>query len=183
MEKMSVTALASIRHSCLSSKRSHSTHSYNIYLNISINFSIKLYGYTTQLVQRLATDWTVRGKNPGGSGIFRTLLTDPGIHPASCTMGSGSVSGVCRSGRDVGQPPLSSADVMEDLSYTSTPPLGLFDLFQNEIYFYLHLYTPIDIQVYKTVSLFQVFQPQFSIYYFFPILYMSHASPNGTSLI
>jgi hypothetical protein len=44
-------------------------------------------------VQRLAAGWTVRGSIPGGG-------TSPGAHPASYTMGTGSLSWGY-SGRDV----------------------------------------------------------------------------------
>ena len=54
-------------------------------------------GGVAQLVWWLATDWTVRGSNPGGGEIFHT---GPGAHPASCTMGTGSFPGV-KSGRGV----------------------------------------------------------------------------------
>jgi len=43
-----------------------------------------------QLVQRLATGWTVRGSNPGGAPIFRLVQTGPEAHPSSCTKGTGS---------------------------------------------------------------------------------------------
>ena len=42
-----------------------------------------------QLVQRLATGWTVRGSNPGGGAIFRLVQTGPEAYP-SCTKGMGS---------------------------------------------------------------------------------------------
>jgi hypothetical protein len=35
--------------------------------------------------------WTVRGSNPGG---VRFVQTDPGAHPASCTMDTGSFLGI-----------------------------------------------------------------------------------------
>jgi hypothetical protein len=59
-----------------------------------------------QSVQRLATDWTVRGSNPGGGAIFRTRPAGPGAHPASCTMDTGSFPGVKRPGRGADHPPL-----------------------------------------------------------------------------
>jgi hypothetical protein len=71
-------------------------------------------------VLRLATDWTIRGSNPGGGEIFRR-----GTYPASCTMGTGSFPGVKRSGRGADQTPPSSAEVTNEYSYTSTPPLDL----------------------------------------------------------
>ena len=55
-----------------------------------------------QSVQRLTAGWTVRGSNPGvGRGRFSALVqTDPGAHPAFCTLGTGSFLGV-NSGRGV----------------------------------------------------------------------------------
>jgi hypothetical protein len=48
-----------------------------------------------QSVYRLATGWTVRGSNPGGGRDFPHLFRSaPGVHPASCTMGTGSFPGV-----------------------------------------------------------------------------------------
>ena len=61
-----------------------------------------------QSVQRLATGWTVRGPNPGGGDIFRTRPDWLWAHPASCTMGTGSLQGVKRAGRGTGHPPPSS---------------------------------------------------------------------------
>jgi hypothetical protein len=72
-------------------------------------------GPVAQSVQRLATGWTVRGSKPGGGEIFRTR---PGAHPASCTMGTGSFPGVKRPGRGADPPPLSSAEVENEYSYT-----------------------------------------------------------------
>jgi len=50
------------------------------------------------------------------------VQTDPGAHPASCSMGTGSFPGV-KSGRSVTLTP-SSAVVKKEWSYTSTPPMG-----------------------------------------------------------
>ena len=45
--------------------------------------------------------WTVREANPGGGARFSApVQTGPGAHPASCTMGTGSIPGV-KSGRGV----------------------------------------------------------------------------------
>jgi hypothetical protein len=57
-------------------------------------------GPVAQSVSRLAMGWTIRGSNPGGSEIFRTVQTGPGAHLASCTMSTGSFPGV-ESGRGV----------------------------------------------------------------------------------
>ena len=56
-----------------------------------------------------------------GSGIetrwkarFSALVqTGPGAHPASCTMGTGSLRGVKRPGRGADHPPHLSAEVMK----------------------------------------------------------------------
>jgi hypothetical protein len=42
---------------------------------------------------------------------FAPVQTGPGAHPASCTMGTGSLPGVKRPGRGADQPPPSSAEV------------------------------------------------------------------------
>ena len=34
------------------------------------------------------------GSNPSGDEIFRPVQTGPGVHPASCTVGTGSFPGV-----------------------------------------------------------------------------------------
>jgi hypothetical protein len=54
----------------------------------------------------------VPGIDPGGGS---------GAHPASCTMGTGSFSGVKRPGRGADHTPPSSAEVKKEYSYTSTP--------------------------------------------------------------
>jgi hypothetical protein len=79
-------------------------------------------GPVAQSVERLATCLTVRGSNPGGVEIFRTCPKQ--ANPASCTMDTGSFPGVKRSGRGADHPTLSSAEVENELRYTSTPPLG-----------------------------------------------------------
>jgi hypothetical protein len=81
-------------------------------------------GRIAQSVQRLATGLTVRGSNPGGGEIFRTRPDRPWAHPASCTMGTGYFPGVKRPGRGADHPQPSSAEVENEKSYTSTPPVG-----------------------------------------------------------
>jgi hypothetical protein len=61
----------------------------------------------------IATDYGLEGpgirkKIPVGARIFAHVH---GAHPASCTMGTESFSGVKRPGRGVDYPPLSSAEV------------------------------------------------------------------------
>jgi hypothetical protein len=46
------------------------------------------------------------------------------ILSASCTMGNGSFPGVKRPGRGADHPPPPSAEVENEYSCTSTPPLG-----------------------------------------------------------
>ena len=78
-----------------------------------------------QSVQRLTTDWTVRGSNPGGGEIFCTFQTVPGVHPASYTMGTRSFPGVKRAGGGVNHTPPSSAEVegkVELYLYSSSGP-------------------------------------------------------------
>jgi len=54
----------------------------------------------------------------------------PGAQPASCTMGTGSLSREQRGrGAALTIHPPSSADVKEEYSYTFTPPLSLQGLF------------------------------------------------------
>ena len=53
----------------------------------------------------MAKGWTVQGSNPVGGRFSATVQTGPGAHPASYTMGTGSLHGVKRPGRDVDHPP------------------------------------------------------------------------------
>jgi len=77
----------------------------------------------------IATGWTVRGSNPGGGEILRTLQTGPGVHRASYTMRTKSFPGVMRPGRGVDHPPHLAPRLKEEQSYTSTSPLGVRGLF------------------------------------------------------
>jgi hypothetical protein len=56
-----------------------------------------------------------------GSRFFAHVQIGPGTF---CTMGTGSFQGVKRPGRGADHPPPSSAEVENEWSYTSTPPLG-----------------------------------------------------------
>jgi hypothetical protein len=57
--------------------------------------------------------WTVRDRIPVTATFSAPFQTDPGSHPASCTMCTGSFPGVKRPGRGVDHPPPSSAEVKE----------------------------------------------------------------------
>jgi hypothetical protein len=62
---------------------------------------------------------------PVGARFFAPVQTDPGTHPASYTMGTGSLSrGVKRSGRGVDHPSPSSAEVKEWVELYLYPPSG-----------------------------------------------------------
>ena len=58
-------------------------------------------------------------------------------HPASCTMDTGSLPGVKRPGRGVHHPPHLAPRLKKELSYTSTPPLGLRGMLQGDLYLQL----------------------------------------------
>jgi hypothetical protein len=61
-----------------------------------------------------------------GARFSAPVQAGPGVHPASCIMGTGSFpGGKERPGRDADPSPPSSAVVIEGSSYTSTPPVGL----------------------------------------------------------
>jgi hypothetical protein len=62
----------------------------------------------------IATDYGLDGpwiESRWGARFFAHVQTGPGAHPASCTIGTGSFSGVKRSGRGADHPPLPSAEV------------------------------------------------------------------------
>jgi hypothetical protein len=79
-----------------------------------------------------------------GARFSAPVQTGPGAHPASCTMGTGSVSGV-KNGRGVTltSHPLLVPLVMKEQSYTSTPPMGRTActepqcLYKGDLYLYL----------------------------------------------
>jgi hypothetical protein len=67
-----------------------------------------------QSVLGLATDWTVRGSNPGARRDFLQPSRPASVaHPASYTTGTGSFSGVKRPKSGVDHQPPSSAEVRE----------------------------------------------------------------------
>jgi hypothetical protein len=57
-----------------------------------------------------------------------------GVHTPSYTKGALSFPGVKRPGRGVDHPPLLVPRLRKEYSYTSTPPLGLYGLFEGEHY-------------------------------------------------
>ena len=104
--------------------------------DIKTNFLTTISGYihslytncvvrVAQSVQRLATGWTVQGSNPGGGEIFRTCPDRPWDPPSLLYNGYQVFPGGReRPGRDADPSPPSSAMVMKEQSYTSTPPIG-----------------------------------------------------------
>jgi hypothetical protein len=69
--------------------------------------------------------WTVRGSKPdGGTKFSAPVKTGLGAHPASYTMGTGSLPGVKRPGRGVDHPPPSSAEVKESVELYLYSPSG-----------------------------------------------------------
>jgi hypothetical protein len=89
------------------------------YLVISTYHKI---GRMAQLVKLLTTSWTVRGSNPGGGEIFRPPPDRPWDPHSLLYNGYRVFPGdKVRPGRDADHSPPSSAEVLEEYSYTSTP--------------------------------------------------------------
>jgi hypothetical protein len=57
------------------------------------------------------------------------VQTGSEAHPSSYTMDTGSSPGLKRPGRGIDHPPHLAPRLKKEYSYTSTPPLGLRDLF------------------------------------------------------
>ena len=60
----------------------------------------------------------------GGARFSLRVQTDPGAHPASYTIGTGSFPGVKRPGRGVDHPPPSCAEVKERVRLYLYSPSG-----------------------------------------------------------
>jgi hypothetical protein len=84
----------------------------------------KEYTLCSSSLRRLATDWTVRGPNPGGRQIFRTLLGRPWSQPSLQYKGNQvSSPGVKRSECDGDHPPHLAPRSKQEYSHTSTARL------------------------------------------------------------
>jgi hypothetical protein len=59
-----------------------------------------------------------------GATFFAQVQTDPKDHPASSTVGTGSVSGLKRPRRGVDHPPTTSAEVKEKVELLLYSPTG-----------------------------------------------------------
>ena len=73
---------------------------------------------------------------PVGERFSAPVQAGPKVHPASSTVGTGSFQRVKRPGRGVDHPPHLTPRIKKEYSCTSTPLLGLHDLFEGEIYLY-----------------------------------------------
>jgi len=69
------------------------------------------------------------GRSAGIESQWMRDFHQPGSHPASYTMGTGSFRGIKRLGRGIDLPPPLVPRLKKGCSYTSTNPLGLRDLF------------------------------------------------------
>ena len=67
------------------------------------------------------------------------VQTGPGAQPDSYAMGNGSFSGVKRPGRSLDHSTHLVPTLKKELSYSSTPPLGLRGLFYGELHLYLYI--------------------------------------------
>jgi hypothetical protein len=83
----------------------------------------------------IVTDCGMEGP---GMEVFAHVQNGPGAHPASCTMGTGSFSGVKRPGRGADNPHPSGAEVKKVYSYTSLHALGNIRPVTGLLYLYLY---------------------------------------------
>ena len=103
------------------------------------NFSLQFLSETFLILRRNKRDIIINIR-----GSSAPVQTGPGAHPASCTMGYWVFPGCKeRPGRDADPSPPSSAVVMEEYDYTSTPTMGLTActelqcLYKGALYLYL----------------------------------------------
>ena len=90
-----------------------------------------------QSVQRLATDWTVRGQNSGRGEFSAPVKTGRGSHPASYTMGTCPFPGVKRTGRGFNHP---SHMLKKAKNYTSIHLLSLNGRVQDDHFIIILIY-------------------------------------------
>jgi len=99
----------------------------------------------------MATGWTVRGSNPGWGKILRTCPDRPWGPPSLLYNGYRVVpGGIKRPGRDSDPSPPSSVVVMEEYSYTSTPPMGRTACTEPQsLYKGAHFFTVVTIRTFR----------------------------------
>ena len=97
-------------------------------------------GRVAQSVERLTTGWTARDRIPVGDEIFRPSRHALGPTQPHVKRVPVLSRGKVRPGRAADHSPHSSAAVMEDLSYTSTDPLGHTGPVTGPFYLYFYLY-------------------------------------------
>jgi hypothetical protein len=83
---------------------------------------------------RIATRYVLNG--PGiesrwGTRFSASVQNDPGIHPASCTMSTGSLPGVKQPERGINHPPTASEEVKERAELYLYSPSGPSWLLQD----------------------------------------------------
>ena len=72
-------------------------------------------------VQRFASDWTVRGSNPGMCEVLREIRTGPETHSLSCRIDTGSFRGVKQQANRPDRPPSYDAELRIGRSSPSVP--------------------------------------------------------------
>jgi len=91
-------------------------------------------GGVAQSVSRLATDWTVRGSNPGGGEIFRTCLNRLWAPPSLLYNGYRVFpGGKERPGRDADPSPASSTLDHERVELYIYSPYRPYGLYRNSV--------------------------------------------------
>ena len=124
--------------------------SFGYFKRISVD-SIRFQSRVAQSVQRLATGWTVRGSNTGGGEIFFTCPDRPCGPPSFLYNGYRVFpGGKERPGRDADPSPSSSAMVMKEQSYTSTPPMGRTACTEPQCLYKGDLYLLLQSSFYRT---------------------------------
>ena len=107
-------------------------------------------GRVAQSVQRLATSWMVWGSNPRGGEIFCTCPSQPWSPPSFLHNGYRVFpGGKERLGRDADPSPPSSAVVMKEQSYTSTPPMGHTACTEPQCLYMGALYLTVELYLYS----------------------------------
>jgi hypothetical protein len=90
------------------------------------------------------SDWLRAGRSgdqiPVGARFFAPVQTGPGAHPTSCTIVTGSFSGVKWPGRGADHKPL-LAPRSRECRGTLLPPLWVFESVTGYLYLYLYCLT------------------------------------------